>query len=86
VDESIELSKDTLGKMMYDQGLLLRSERERHRYTARANLGGMRPNVLILDSSHVMPPKSQYPAECRLYDCEDHEIADVIKSFEGLIA
>jgi hypothetical protein len=86
LDATIDFTAWTLGKTLYERGLLLKSERNRKRYTARENLGGGRPNVLFVDSSNVMPPKSEYPSECRLYDCEDHEIADVIRSFEGLIA
>ena len=86
LDATIDFTAWTLGKTLYERGLLLRSERKRNRYTARENLGGGRPNVLFVDSSNVMPPKSQYPIECSLYDCEDHEIAEVMKSFEGLIA
>ena len=86
LDATIDFNAWTLGKTLFERGLLLRSERSRDRYTTRENLGGGRPNVLMIDSSHIMPMKSAYPSECRLYDCEDHEIAEVMKSFEGLIA
>ena len=88
LDATIDFTVWTLGKTLFERGLLLRDDtkKKRKRYTARENLGGGRPAVLFLASSNVMPPKSLYPSECRMYDCEDHEIAEVLKSFEGLIA
>ncbi len=86
IDATVDLTPWTLGKLLFDRGLLVRSERRRNRYTARENLGGTRANVLILRSSHVFPPPSASPSECRLYECEDDELAEVRGSFDGLIA
>ncbi|SIO63417.1 protein of unknown function [Singulisphaera sp. GP187] len=88
LDATVDFNAWTLGKTLYERGLLLRDEtkRKRKRYTARENLGGGRPAVLIVGCSNVMPPQAENPSQCRMYDCEENEIAEVLKHFEGLIA
>ena len=86
IDSALDLTPWTLGKLLFDRGLLVRTERGRNRYTARENLGGGRPNVLILRPHHLYQPKAVRPAECRMYNCEDGEIDAIIDGFDGLIA
>ena len=86
VDATVDLTPWTLGKLLFDRGLLERAERRRNRYTARENLGGSRHNVLVLWSHHVLPMKAARQAECRMYDCEEDEIDEIVKSFDALIA
>jgi len=86
VDATVDLTPWTLGKLLFDRGLLERAERRRNRYTARENLGGSRQNVLVLWSHHVLPMKAARPAECRTYGCEEGEIDAFVKNFDVLIA